>query len=109
MAAVYDALARCYASVSEWKSAAVYLQQAVDVVAYIYGEESIEAGNEYFKLAQLLFNAQELLEAINTVEKAKRVLQKHQSLDSNQLQELENMRKVLLQTIEQTVGPYWST
>ena len=109
IAHVYDAFAELYASAGDYKESAKYLEQALKILKRVYGEESVEVGNEVAKLAQLYFNDQQILEAMNCVERAKLILQKHCGKDDVMLFELEEMRKVLLQAFEQTVGPYWST
>jgi tetratricopeptide (TPR) repeat protein len=109
IAHLYDAFAELYASASNYSKSAEYLENALKILKRVYGEESVEVGNEVAKLAQLYFNDQQILEAMNCVERAKLILTKHFSKDNEVLTELEEMRKVLLQAFEQTVGPYWST
>jgi hypothetical protein len=69
----------------------------------------VEVGNEYAKLAHLLFNNQEILKCMNTIENAKIILSRYYAPDYVVLKDLDEMRKCLLDTIEKTVGPYWST
>jgi len=109
IAQVEDALAQLYAVHEDYNNAAKHCKISIDIQKHLFGEESVEMGHEYFKLAQLLFNGGEALEAMNTIERAKLLLSKSYGSDYETMMELEKMRKVLLEHFEKTVGPYWST
>ena len=116
-----DSIAEAYAMKGDYDSSIPYLKASIEIVKNTFGEESIEAGNEYFKLAQVkiskssfitsqvLFNSKQVVDALNVVEKAKGVLQRYYNSNNERLLELEEMRRCLLGIMEKTVGPYWAT
>uniref|UniRef100_A0A8C7XD89 Protein-lysine N-methyltransferase SMYD4 n=1 Tax=Oryzias sinensis TaxID=183150 RepID=A0A8C7XD89_9TELE len=51
-----DATARAYATMGEWNKAAPHLERSAVATCSQYGEDSIELGQQLFKLVQLHFN-----------------------------------------------------
>lgn len=104
-----DALAQIWAMSENYEKAASYCAASIEILSHVYGDDSVELGREYFKLAQLYFNGQQILEAMDTIERAKGILKRYLQPDHEDLKELEKMRKHLLSVIESSVGAYWST
>ncbi|KAH3763506.1 Smyd4 protein [Pelomyxa schiedti] len=66
-----DMISRAYASFSEWRMAAKYCQEAINILTPTYPENSIEIAMELHKLSQLLFNSKEQpTGTLETVDKA---------------------------------------
>ncbi|XP_067866931.1 SET and MYND domain-containing protein 4 isoform X2 [Heterodontus francisci] len=53
---IEDRLAQVYASQGNWMAAARHLKRSGGLVQLQFGPESVEMGNQLFKLAQILFN-----------------------------------------------------
>jgi hypothetical protein len=110
LAKTYDSLAEVHSMKRNWAESAVHLKASIQILARVFGEESIELGHEYAKIAQIYYNADNYVESMENVELARGILNKHYSAEKYQvLRELEELRKHLLEFFEQTVGPYWST
>eukprot|EP01116_Phalansterium_solitarium_P007887 TRINITY_DN2090_c0_g1_i1.p1 TRINITY_DN2090_c0_g1~~TRINITY_DN2090_c0_g1_i1.p1 ORF type:complete len:768 (-),score=230.89 TRINITY_DN2090_c0_g1_i1:53-2356(-) len=109
IAEVDDAIAQIYASTGDYGNAAVFVRRALLVLEQLFGPTSTEIGHERAKLAQLLFNSDNPLEAMTEIENARQILNKHYGPDHETLRELQQMRSHLLKLFEQTVGPYWGT
>jgi hypothetical protein len=73
-ASLCDMLALCYYRNSDPASALVLLQEALPYLEAIYGENSVEVGNEMFKISQLLFNNQQRVKAKKMIKKSKKIL-----------------------------------
>ncbi|KAM4843539.1 SET and MYND domain-containing protein 4 isoform 2-T4 [Thomomys bottae] len=93
---IEDNLAQAYAALGDWQKSAVHLQKSLQVVEARHGPTSIEMGHELFKLAQVLFNGFAVPEALNTIQKAEKVLLVHCGSQSSEIQELQEMRSCLL-------------
>ncbi|XP_047563433.1 SET and MYND domain-containing protein 4 isoform X1 [Lutra lutra] len=91
-----DALAQAYAALGDWQKSAAHLQKSLQVVEAQHGPSSIEMGHELFKLAQLFFNGFAIPEALNTIERAEKVLLVHYGPCSDEIQELQKMKSCLL-------------
>lgn len=91
-----DAMARAYATMGDWKSAASQLEQSAVAVGSQYGEDSIELGRQLFKLAQLHFNGGATEAALSVIPKVKRLLCLHCGPHCHELQELQAMEDCLL-------------
>ncbi|CAG5872966.1 unnamed protein product [Menidia menidia] len=90
-----DATARAYATMGDWKNAASCLEQSVAATASQYGEDSIELGQQLFKLAQLHFNGGARGPALSVIPKVSRLLCLHCGPDCPELQELKAMEECL--------------
>ncbi|XP_019065950.1 SET and MYND domain-containing protein 4 isoform X3 [Fukomys damarensis] len=93
---IEDGLARAYAALGEWQKSATHLQKSLQVVAARHGPSSVEMGHELFKLAQVLFNGFAVPEALNAIQKAEDVLLVHCGPQSDEVQELQEMRSCLM-------------
>uniref|UniRef100_A0A670YY24 Protein-lysine N-methyltransferase SMYD4 n=1 Tax=Pseudonaja textilis TaxID=8673 RepID=A0A670YY24_PSETE len=78
-----------------WQEAAGHLRRSIQAVEAHFGPASIEAGQELFKLAQVLFNGCLVPEALQATQRAEAVLWVHLGTESPQLQELRAMRACL--------------
>nr|XP_004667907.2 SET and MYND domain-containing protein 4 isoform X2 [Jaculus jaculus] len=103
--AIEDDLAQAYAALGDWQRSATHLQNSLQVVEARYGPSSIEMGHELFKLAQILFNGFAVPEALSTIEKAETVLLVHCGPQSDEIQELQEMKSCLLDLPPIPVGP----
>ncbi|XP_017292772.1 SET and MYND domain-containing protein 4 isoform X2 [Kryptolebias marmoratus] len=90
-----DATARAYASMGDWKNAALHLEQSVVATGSQYGEDSIELGQQLFKLAQLHFNGGARGAALSVIPKVRQILSLHCGPDCPELQELKAMEECL--------------
>ncbi|XP_076025237.1 protein-lysine N-methyltransferase SMYD4 [Genypterus blacodes] len=90
-----DALARAYATMGDWSSAASQLERSIVAIGSQYGEESIELGRQLFKLAQLHFNGGAVGPALSVIPKVRRLLGLHCGPRSHELQELQAMEDCL--------------
>ncbi|XP_056252500.1 SET and MYND domain-containing protein 4 [Seriola aureovittata] len=90
-----DAMARAYATMGDWKNAASYLERSTVAICSQYGEDSIELGQQLFKLAQLHFNGGARGPALSVIPKVRRLLCLHCGPRCNELQELQAMEECL--------------
>uniref|UniRef100_A0A670Z0B0 Protein-lysine N-methyltransferase SMYD4 n=1 Tax=Pseudonaja textilis TaxID=8673 RepID=A0A670Z0B0_PSETE len=95
MGEIEDRLARVQAASGRWQEAAGHLRRSIQAVEAHFGPASIEAGQELFKLAQVLFNGCLVPEALQATQRAEAVLWVHLGTESPQLQELRAMRACL--------------
>ncbi|KAM3854781.1 SET and MYND domain-containing protein 4 isoform 2-T3 [Vipera latastei] len=95
MGEIEDHLAQVYAATGRWQEAAEHLRRSLRSVEAHFGPDSVEAGQEVFKLAQVLFNGRLASEALQAVQRAEAVLWVHLGPESGQLQELREMRVCL--------------
>ncbi|XP_058019880.1 SET and MYND domain-containing protein 4 isoform X2 [Ahaetulla prasina] len=95
MGEIEDRLAQVNAATGRWQEAARHLRRSIQAVEAHFGPTSIEAGQELFKLAQVLFNGRLASEALRAIQRAEAVLWVHLGTESNQLQELREMRTCL--------------
>ncbi|XP_042529884.1 SET and MYND domain-containing protein 4 [Dipodomys spectabilis] len=102
---IEDSLAQAYAALGDWQKSAAHLQKSLQVVEARYGPTSVEVGHELFKLAQVLFNGFAVPEALNTIQKAEKVLLVHCGPQSSEIKELQEMRSCLLDLPPALVGP----
>nr|XP_034995353.1 SET and MYND domain-containing protein 4 isoform X3 [Zootoca vivipara]XP_034995354.1 SET and MYND domain-containing protein 4 isoform X3 [Zootoca vivipara] len=92
---IEDSLAQAYVTLGKWQEAAGHLRSSIQAVEAHYGPSSIEAGQELFKLAQILFNGHAVPEALHTIQEAENVLSRHLGPQSTELQELQEMKACL--------------
>ncbi|XP_029375405.1 protein-lysine N-methyltransferase SMYD4 isoform X2 [Echeneis naucrates] len=90
-----DAMARAYATMGDWNNAASHLEQSTIAICFQYGEDSIELGQQLFKLAQLHFNGGARDPALSVIPKVRRLLCLHRGPHCNELQELQAMEDCL--------------
>ncbi|KAM9596991.1 SET and MYND domain-containing protein 4 isoform 1-T1 [Trichechus inunguis] len=102
---IEDDLAQAYAALGDWQKSATHLQKSLRVVEVRHGPSSIEMGHELFKLAQIFFNGRAVPEALNTIQKAEKVLSIHCDPWSDEIEELRKMRSCLLDLLPVPVGP----
>uniref|UniRef100_A0A8D2IUA0 Protein-lysine N-methyltransferase SMYD4 n=1 Tax=Varanus komodoensis TaxID=61221 RepID=A0A8D2IUA0_VARKO len=95
MGEIEDRLAQAYVTMGKWPEAAGHVRRSVQAVEAHYGPSSIEAGQELFKLAQILFNGRAVSEALHTIRKAEAILSTHLGSRSSQVQELQEMKACL--------------
>lgn len=102
---IEDDLARAYAALGDWQKSAAHLQRSLQVVEACHGPSSVEMGHELFKLAQVLFNGFAVPEALNTIQKAEKILLVHCGPWSDEIQELQKMKSCLLDLPPIPAGP----
>ncbi|XP_036124399.1 SET and MYND domain-containing protein 4 isoform X1 [Molossus molossus] len=102
---IEDGLARAYATLGDWQKSATHLQKSLRVVEVRHGPSSVEMGHELFKLAQVFFNGFAIPEALNTIQKAEKVLLVHYGPWNDEIQELQKMKSCLLDLPPIPVGP----
>ncbi|VTJ55189.1 SET and MYND domain-containing protein 4 isoform X7 [Marmota monax] len=102
---IEDDLAQAYAALGDWQKSAAHLQKSLRVVEARHGPSSVEMGHELFKLAQVLFNGFAVPEALNTIQKAEKILLVHCGPWSDEIQELQKMRSFLLDLPPIPAGP----
>ncbi|XP_029924240.1 protein-lysine N-methyltransferase SMYD4 [Myripristis murdjan] len=90
-----DAMARAYAAMGDWNSAASELERSAVAIGSQYGEDSIELGRQLFKLAQLHFNGGAVGPALCVIPKVRRLLSLHCGSDCPELNELQAMEDCL--------------
>ncbi|KAJ8042836.1 SET and MYND domain-containing protein 4 [Holothuria leucospilota] len=95
VAEVEDTLARCYAMQGDFITSANYLERSISTVEMIYGKESIELGQELHKLAQLLFNGQQVAKAQKVIARAVLLLSRYHGKQHPSVQELLEMQDCL--------------
>lgn len=95
VAEVEDTLARCYAMQGDFITSAKYLERSISTVEMIYGKESIELGQELHKLAQLLFNGQQVAKAQKVIARAVLLLSRYHGKQHPSVQELLEMQDCL--------------
>ncbi|XP_062967874.1 SET and MYND domain-containing protein 4 isoform X1 [Cynocephalus volans] len=102
---IEDGLAQAYAALGDWQKSATHLQKSLRVVEVRHGPSSVEMGHELFKLAQVFFNGFAIPEALNTIQKAEKVLLVHYGPWNDEIQELQKMKSCLLDLPPIPVGP----
>ncbi|XP_048093055.1 SET and MYND domain-containing protein 4 [Alosa alosa] len=90
-----DTTARAYASMGNWCEAASHLSRSVSWVRGHFGADSVEVGQQLFKLAQLHFNGGQAGQSLSVIAEAQRVLSLHRHAHSEELQELRAMENCL--------------
>ncbi|XP_041864958.1 SET and MYND domain-containing protein 4 isoform X2 [Melanotaenia boesemani] len=90
-----DATARAYATMGDWKKAAFHLERSAVATGFQYGEDSIELGQQLFKLTQLHFNGGARGLALSVIPKVRRLLCLHCGPHCPELQELKAMEDCL--------------
>ncbi|CAB1428211.1 unnamed protein product [Pleuronectes platessa] len=84
-----DALARAYATVAS------HLERSAVAIGSQYGDDSIELGQQLFKLAQLHFNGGARGPALSLIPEVRRLLRLHSGPRCPELQELQDMEDCL--------------
>uniref|UniRef100_A0A2K6EVA3 Protein-lysine N-methyltransferase SMYD4 n=1 Tax=Propithecus coquereli TaxID=379532 RepID=A0A2K6EVA3_PROCO len=102
---IEDGLAQAYAALGDWQKSATHLQKSLQVVEVRHGPCSVEMGHELFKLAQIFFSGFAIPEALNTIQKAEKVLLVHYGPWHDDIQELRKMKSCLLDLPPIPVGP----
>nr|XP_034349203.1 SET and MYND domain-containing protein 4 isoform X2 [Arvicanthis niloticus]XP_034363331.1 SET and MYND domain-containing protein 4 isoform X2 [Arvicanthis niloticus] len=102
---IEDGLAQAYATLGDWLKSAAHVQKSLQVVEARHGPSSIEIGHELFKLAQVLFNGLAVPEALSAIWKAEKILLVHCGPESDEVQELREMRSCLLNPSFIPAGP----
>ncbi|XP_028396803.1 SET and MYND domain-containing protein 4-like [Dendronephthya gigantea] len=95
VAETHDALARCHASLGDFRQAAFHCDQSTESVRRRFGAESVEYAHELHKFAQLLFNGRQTNKALTVIETGIRLLSIHYGPKYTDVQELQNMKKTL--------------
>ncbi|XP_015235544.1 PREDICTED: SET and MYND domain-containing protein 4 isoform X1 [Cyprinodon variegatus] len=90
-----DATARAYAAMGDWRNAATQLEQSTVATASQYGKDSLEVGQQLFKLAQLHFNGGARGPALSVMSKVKPIFSLHCGPNCPELQELNAMEECL--------------
>ncbi|KAF4108346.1 SET and MYND domain-containing protein 4 [Onychostoma macrolepis] len=90
-----DATARVYATTGEWSLAASHLKRSIVAIQAQFGEDSIELGQQLFKLTQLHFNGGDCGAALSVIPRAHKLLSLHCSPHCEELQELQEMERCL--------------
>jgi hypothetical protein len=94
LAKTFDAIARAYSAKRDFVNAAANCANSVRILERIYGFWTLEMGNEYFKLAQLYFNARKTREALEALERAESIISTL-AASSPLLNEIKEMKKAL--------------
>ncbi|XP_055476279.1 SET and MYND domain-containing protein 4 isoform X1 [Psammomys obesus] len=102
---IEDSLAQAYATLGDWRKSAAHAQKSLRVAEARHGPASVEIGHELFKLAQVLFNGLAVPEALNAIWKAEKILLVHCGPESDEVQELRQMKSCLLDLSFIPVGP----
>ncbi|XP_068834708.1 SET and MYND domain-containing protein 4 [Capricornis sumatraensis] len=102
---IEDTLAQAYAALGDWEKSATHLQKSLQVVEVHHGPSSVEMGHELFKLAQVFFNGCAIPKALNTVQKAEKILLVHYGPWNDEIRELQKMKSCLLDLLPIPVGP----
>ncbi|KAG7517056.1 SET and MYND domain-containing protein 4 [Solea senegalensis] len=90
-----DAMARACATMGDWNNAASHLERSAVSIGSQYGDDSIELGQQLFKLAQLHFNGGARGPALSVIPKVRRLLCLHRGSHCLELQELQAMEDCL--------------
>ncbi|XP_024120526.1 SET and MYND domain-containing protein 4 [Oryzias melastigma] len=90
-----DATARAYATMGEWKKAASHLERGAAATSSQYGEDSVELGQQLFKLVQLHFNGGARSQALAVIPKVRRLFLLHCGPHCPELLELKAMEDCL--------------
>ncbi|KAM3868688.1 SET and MYND domain-containing protein 4 [Diretmus argenteus] len=90
-----DAMARAYATMGDWNSAASHLERSAAAIISQYGEDSIELGRQLFKLAQIHFNGGAIRPALSVILRVRRLLSLHCGPHCPELHELQAMEDCL--------------
>ncbi|XP_043105892.1 SET and MYND domain-containing protein 4 isoform X2 [Puntigrus tetrazona] len=90
-----DATARVYATTGEWILAASHLKRSIVAIQAQFGEDSIELGQQLFKLAQLYFNGGDCGAALSVIPRVHKLLSLHCGPHSEEVQELQEMERCL--------------
>ncbi|XP_068572151.1 SET and MYND domain-containing protein 4 isoform X2 [Cebidichthys violaceus] len=90
-----DATARAYATMGDWTNAASHLERSAVAIGSQYGEDSIELGQQLFKLAQLHFNGGARGPALSVIPKVRQLLCLHVGPLCHEIQELQAMEDCL--------------
>ncbi|XP_056592673.1 SET and MYND domain-containing protein 4 isoform X1 [Triplophysa dalaica] len=90
-----DATARVYATNGDWSRAASHLKLSIVAIKAQYGEDCVELGRQFFKLAQLHFNGGDRRATLSVIPKARRLLSLHCGPLCEELQELQEMEHCL--------------
>ncbi|XP_045426964.1 SET and MYND domain-containing protein 4 isoform X2 [Pipistrellus kuhlii] len=103
---IQDVLAQAYAELEDWQKSATHLQKSLRGVEARHGPSSVEMGHELFKLAQIFFNGFAVPEALNTIQKAEKVLLVHYGPWNDEIQQLQEMKSCLLDLPPAPEGPF---
>jgi len=90
-AIIHDNIAQTYAKKGDLGLAANHVALAISVLEIIFGENSVEVGHEYVKLARLLFNRKTTSKALSAIKKASDILDVHYGPDDEVVRELKAM------------------
>ncbi|CAJ1063804.1 SET and MYND domain-containing protein 4 [Xyrichtys novacula] len=90
-----DATARAYATMGDWNRAASHLERSAATISTQYGVDSIELGQQLFKLTQLHFNGGARGPALSVIPKVRRLLCLHRGPNCHELKELQAMEDCL--------------
>ncbi|XP_014895926.1 SET and MYND domain-containing protein 4 isoform X2 [Poecilia latipinna] len=90
-----DATARAYASLGDWKNAATHLEQSAAAISSQYGKDSLELGQQLFKIVQVHFNGGARGPALSVIPKVRRILSLHCGPHCPELQELNALEECL--------------
>jgi tetratricopeptide (TPR) repeat protein len=108
IAQTHSQLAKTLSFMSRFNEACDHCNECISILKRTDAPNSMELGHQYAKLANYYYYAGQSLEAMNTVETAKTILQRYYDSSHEAMKELEILKKSLLEYFQQTVGPYWS-
>ncbi|KAG7252159.1 hypothetical protein CRUP_001169, partial [Coryphaenoides rupestris] len=92
---VADTLARAYATLGDWRRAAVQLKRSTVATVAQYGGQSVELGRQLCKLAQLHFNGGDRVEALAVIPRARTLLCLHCGPQCPEVHQLQAMKDCL--------------
>ncbi|XP_064601173.1 SET and MYND domain-containing protein 4-like [Liolophura sinensis] len=97
LAQTQDCLARCWAMLGNLDKSALFLEESLETTKLVYGEKSVEVGNELSKLAGIFFNNHQVAKAMPIINQSIDILQMHYGENHSSLFELTEMKNCLMQ------------
>lgn len=85
---VLDCIARCMASLGQYKEACKFLSRSISITRQSYGSCSLELAREYQKYCDILSLAGMMKDALKSTAEAKKIFQIHFGLDCPEIKEL---------------------
>lgn len=83
--------------IGDLDKSASFLEQSLETTKLVYGERSVEVGNELSKLAGVFFNNHQMAKAMAVINQSIDILQMHYGENHSSLWELTEMKNCLMQ------------
>ncbi|KAL4224683.1 hypothetical protein ACF0H5_015380 [Mactra antiquata] len=97
---ITDCIARCYAMLGEFSTAADYVRKSLDTIEVMYGANSVEVGNELQKLSEILISAQQWQEALKVTDRACVIFELNYGKSHDIFKDLSSARKELTDVVK---------